>query len=312
MLCNLAEDVKKSYREGLINDGQALEISRLSPGGDQQKAVTYIKKEQSWGGRVVSVKILKEWIEEFFDQLAFQPWLKNKEAMAAVGPCHECPKDTNTLFGEVKEGACTTTKCHQRKMKKYIEFMKEQTPGLVLVSTGYNHEAGVLGEYEYEKVAKGRKGAKQALIIKGKNRGKIINVVVTKMPVNQMTPEEKQKHEEEVKKQRIEEQKRRNAEKAKENRKMENMLKNIIWPLKEKHLDPLFEMIMEHGEDLNDIAKRRKLEGKMDQDGSYENPDEVVKEFFVKSDPRTKMQLIVEVALESIWGDTNSIMKKFN
>lgn len=311
MLCNLADEIKKAYREAVLNDGQALEISRLSATGDQQKALTHVKQNQSWGGKILSVKDLKSWIDQtFFDELAFQPWLKSKEAMAAVGPCHECPKETSTLFGEVKEGACTTSRCHSRKMKKYVDWMKEQTPGLVLVSKEMygGHKAGVLGEYDYKKVVKDAKNSKPALIVAGKDRGKLISVNVTKMPVGQMTPEEKVKHEEEVKKEKIESDKRQAAKKEKENRKMEGALKNITWPLKEKHLEPLLDLLINNAE-LEDIAERRKMEGKRDEDGSYSDPEKVLRDGFAKSDAKTKIQIVFEVGLSDCW-EVDKIIKK--
>lgn len=313
MLNHLADEVKKAYREGVINDGHAVEIARLSPGGDQQKAVTHVKERTSWG-KVYTVKELREWIEdEFFDELEFQPWLKNAEAMAAVGACKECPKDTNTIFGEAKEGACTTTRCYKRKLKKYLDWMKEKTPGLVLVSTEYSHPAGVLGEYDYKRVAKGSKGAKQALVVAGKGRGRMLHVKVTKLPVNQMTTEEKEKHAEETRKEKEAEEKSRTAELERANRRMENMLKNVTWPLKEKHLEPLFDIMLEHASDLDDIIDRRKLEGKKDEYGNYDDAQKLLEKAFAKMDTRSKLQLIVELGFSSVYGQQqDSLMKKFN
>ncbi len=314
MLCNLAEEVKQAYREGEVNDGHAVEIARLSPGGDQQKTLTHIKQETSFG-RSLPVRLLSTWIEiTFFNELAFQPWLKDKEAMAAVGLCKECPPETNTLFGEVKEGACSTTRCHKRKMQKYIQWMKEKTPGLILVSTEYGSRPGMISEYDYELVAKGTKNSKPGLIVHGKNRGKLITVLVKNQPVNQMTPEEKAAHEKKMKLEREAEKKKQEAETTRENRKMEETLKNITWPLKEKHLAPLFTILTEHADGLDDIAKRRKLEGKRDEEGDYENVHETIKNCFGASDPLTKMQMIVEVALMQMWSgnDRSQMMKKFN
>ncbi len=313
MLCNLIDEAKKAYRAGEINDGHALEISRLSPGGDQQKCLTHVKQSMAYG-RSYPVNELTRWIEgTFLHELAFQPWLKDKEAMVAVGPCRECPPETNTLFGEAKTGACTTTRCHKRKMKKYIEWMKEKNPGLVLISTNYSHGAGVLGEYDWERSSKGAKGSKPALIVEGKNRGKVINVSVKKIPVTQMTPEEKKKHEEEIEKKRIAEKKSEEARKALDSRKMDGMLKNIVWPMKESHLEPLFEIMLDRGDDLGDIALRRKLDGKKDEDGEFEDAEAVLRKFFAGASPKEKLGLIIEIAISMLWGsEQDKVMKKFN
>lgn len=311
MLNALVEDVKKAYREGVINDGHAVEIARLSPGGDQQKALTHVKERTSWG-KSYPVKELRGWIDDiFFDKLAYQPWLKSVEAMAAVGSCKECPKETNTLFGQAKEGACTTTRCHKRKMQKYIDWMKEKTPGLVLVSTEYGRKAGVLSEYDYKKVAKDSKGSKPALVVDGTGRGKIINVKVSNMPVAQMTPEEKAKRDEVAKKQRDADKKRDDKRLADEGRKMDNTLKNVSWPLKEKHLEPLLDLMIEHENNIEDIASRRQLPGEKDEDGNYKDAEQAVRDFFGKTDARVKMQIVVEVGLGGTWHN-EQIMKKFN
>lgn len=315
MLANLADDVKKAYRDGVINDGHAAEIAKLSPGGDQQKAVAQVKDRTSWG-ETYTVKELQRWIkEELFDALAFQPWLKNKEAMVAVGACQECPPATSTLFGEVKEGTCTTTKCHERKMEKYLKWVKEKTPDIVLVSTEYGREKGVLNPYDYEKVAKTTKGSQPALILHGKDRGKIIQVKVNKSkPVAHMSAEEKKEHEEKQKKEKEAEAKRQAAEMLKRSKKMDECLENITWPLKEKNLDPLFELIMDRDDaDLDEIIKRRKIEADCNEDGDVKNPDEVIRKFFAQQDPLLKMQIIVELLLLGLWDDGRiRIMKKFN
>ncbi|MDD5527756.1 MAG: ParB/RepB/Spo0J family partition protein [Patescibacteria group bacterium] len=312
MLLNLAAEVQKAYRDGSLNDGHALEISRLTPGDDQHKALKYVQEKQKWG-KAVSVKDLKEFIDqEFFDELKFQPWLKDEEAMKAVGECIECPKDTNTLFGEVKAGACTTIKCYRRKMKKYVDWMKEKTPGLVLVSSGYNPKAGVLGEFDYEKAKKSDAKVKSALVVDGKNRGKIINVVITKMPVNQMTAEEKKEHEKELEKQRIADEKREAAEKEREARKMEGALKNITWPIQDKHLNSLAEIAISRADndDMTDIAKRLKLEGKCDEDGEFEDVEKVLRGYWEKAGAQEKLRLIFELFLGTLWGDArNKVIK---
>jgi hypothetical protein len=41
-----------------------------------------------------------------------------------------------------------------------------------------------------------------------------------------------------------------------------------------------------------------------------EDAEKALREFFAKADPKTKMQIIVEVGLSSVYDD--SIMKKFN
>lgn len=307
MLNNLAEDLKTAYRQGSLNDGQAFEISRLSPEGDQQKALKKVTDHQQWG-KTMSVSDLKEWIEHtFFDELSFQPWLKSKEAMEAVGECQECPKDTNTLFGETKQGACTTSKCHARKMNRYITWMKKQNPELVLVSSEWRAKKGVLSNDDYRKASKTDKGAKQALIVTGKNKGRIIYVTVIRMPEPAITPEGKKKQEEKAEKDRIAKRKREAEKEAKQNRKLEAALNNITWPLEERYLKILLDIVLSSSQDEQRIAKRLKLEGELDEDGDYKDTEKALREYFDKSEPTEKIRLIFEIAVVGDWKEDEKI-----
>jgi len=110
------------------NDRRPRSITGKLSNDDQLTALKWIKDE--W--ETPSVKELKEWIEEtFYNQLENQPWLNNIEANEAVGPCKECKPSMSSLFGDVKEGACTDLKCWKRKMAKYIDY--------VMASKGINN-----------------------------------------------------------------------------------------------------------------------------------------------------------------------------
>lgn len=304
-LGHLAPEVAAAYRAGDLNDGQAAEIAKLSPGGDQQKALTHVKRMQSWGERVYSVKDLNGWMRDTFsNELAFQPWLKSAEATQAVGPCKGCPANTSTLFGEVKVGACTTTRCHRRKLQKWIEWMQERTPGLVLVSAGYDRANGTLGQYDYAVVKKGTKGSVPALIVAGPGRGRMISITTKReKPVSQMTPEEKAKHDEAVRKEAAAEAKKKAADQAKEDKKTEAMLAKITWPLTEQHLGVLFRIALaaSNSSDANDIAKRRKLEWKRDADGDYEDMEAGLTKLFEQATPVEKLRLTFELTIKSSW-----------
>lgn len=313
MLCNLVAEAKKAYRDGLINDGHAVEIAKLVPGTDQTQTLTEVKRRTSQGYSY-AVKDLQAWIERaFYNEMAIQPWLKEKEALAAVGVCKECPPETNTLFGEVKEGACTALKCYKRKMEKFINWMKEKNPGLVLLTDSPWGGRGVLGKNDYKKCVKESKGARPALNVEGKAKGQMIYIKVEEkeLPANAMTPEEKQKRDDLKVKEEAAEKKREEAEMAKENKKMEEFLKKITWPLKEKHLDGLFAVVTDnHNAQFEKIAERRKLDGKKDENGNYDDAEKVVGKFFIEQEPKVKIQMIIEFLLESNYY-RNNLMKKF-
>ncbi len=258
----------------------------------------------------MSVSHLKDWIEQtFFDELSFQPWLRNKEAMEAVGECKECPKDTNTLFGETKQGACTTSKCHARKMNRYINWMKKQNPELILVSTEWRAKKGVLSSNDYSKATKTDTGVKQALIVSGRNRGKVIHIIVSKTveAEMEMTPEQKKKQEEKAERDRLAILKREAEKQTRQNKKLELALNNITWPLEETYLKVLFDIIMSNVQGEQRIARRLKLEGELDEDGDYKNVEEVLLQYFNKSEPIEKIRLIFELAIAEDWHEDERI-----
>ncbi len=312
MLCNLVDVLRKAYLDGKLNDGQALEISKLSPEGDQEKALNHVKQSYSYKGmNILSVGDLKEWIDEtFFNELAFQPWLKDKEAMKAIGECKYCPKETSTLFGEIKTGACTSMKCYRRKMDLYIKWLREKTPGLVLVSAnGWSKKRGVIGEYDYKKVKKEDKNAKPALIVEGRNRGAIINITSNKPSLE--TPEEKKDRLENEREEKDADKKRRQAEAERESKKMAGHLDNITWPMKEKHLEPLFDIVLDNTNEAMEVANRLKLDGKRNEDGDLWYPEKDLRDYFLKADAKTKLQIIFELGLRDLYDDLQAkVIKK--
>lgn len=84
--------------------------------------------------------------------------------------------------------------------------------------------------------------------------------------------------------------------------------------MRESHLEALFELVVQGSSSEDNIAKRRKLEGKIDEDGEYADAEKALRDFFAKSDSKTKLQLIVEILLEGFWNQDvrEKIMKKFN
>lgn len=312
MLTNLCDEARKEYRAGSVNDGQAAEIARLSPGGDQQKAITYVRQRTSYG-HVVKTYELHNWIQsEFFTELAFQPWLKDKEAMKAVGPCIECPKNTDTLFGEVKEGACTTTRCLKRKLLKYIKWVKENNPEILFVRNDWGAATpGLLGKGSFDKVKMSVKGAREALIIEGAGRGKIIYIKTSHEQVSQMTPEQKRVHDKKLAKEKKEREKKEAAERKREEKKMNEVLSRISWPLKDKQLEVLFDIVVDNANNIEEIVARRELDGQRDSDGELKDTEKVLRTEFLKADAKGKIRIVFDVLLSDIWeGRRNGFIKK--
>ncbi len=320
-LTNLIERPANAYRKGDITDGHAVLIAKLSF-NDQSKAMKYLKE----GWELPSVKEFKEWIERtFYHPLAFQPWLKDKEANEAVGECIECLPNKNTLFGEVKEGACTDLKCWKRKMEKYIEYQiakaKEQGIEMLKVSKEYSSDSsGILSASKYQSLSFKKKEqckyAQKAIVAAGPDTGTFLWICVNPKCTKHysqhadysLSPKEKERRKKEAKKQK--------AERENEEEKIVEALNKIKWPLDKKTLDIIFEMILQ-GQGttvLRPVAKRFGITPEKKTNSmsySYYDWEAPIREAAKKMDNAKKLRFIIGVLLERTWGFKNKVLKMF-
>lgn len=311
-LTNLIERVVKSYRKGKINDGHAVLIAKLSP-NDQKKVMRYLTGQ--W--QLPPVRELKEWIKrEFYDSLAFQPWLRNKEVDMAVGGCVECEPDRNTLFGKVKEGACTDLKCWNRKMKNYVKYRvakaKEEGTVLLKVTKEYGSaSAGIISPSNYESLSFKKKEqckyAQKAIVAADRDIGTSLWVCISpdcskhryQHSTYRLTPKEKEKRRKEAKKQR--------EKRIKEEESIVEALNKIKWPLKRKVLNAMVEMTLRNQGTtvLRPVAKRFGIEAKKTKSygttlSDWEAP---VREAVKKMTNAKKLRFIVGIMFERTWRD---------
>lgn len=307
-LTNLEQKPADQYRAGKILDGHAVLIARLSA-DDQAKALKYASDRYD----LPSVKDLKEWIERnIYSQLDNQPWLKDKEAMKAVGPCKECDPKRASLFGEIKEGACTSLKCWARKMDAFVEWRVKEGK-LIRVSNEYGQTPkGTVGKGDFVMVAKSGKdrcdSARGAIVVIGSDAGTEFDICTNPKCQKHrgmksqygLTPKEQAERKEERKKEIAE------SNKAKEERKikLEKALAKIKWPMTEKHLDALLELALEQaGSNLyRSVAKRHELTVPKEKNtwGSTSwNYDGAVKEMAKGLDNSGKIRLIFELLIDT-------------
>lgn len=303
-LTNLTEQAQKAFRSGKINDGLAILISDLAP-HHQKEALKYCEQYEP------SVKDLKEWIiENVYEPLKNQPWLDSKEMTEAVGPCVECPPTRQSLFGDVKEGACTDLRCWKRKMGKYIDntiaIFGEKGIELTKIKKGYGSAEGkeVLSHSQYESVSKKCGHETKAIVVEGEDMGKVMNICIDpKCPTHGNTqkeykasPEEKAKRKEE----RLQAIKDKEAEDKKLLKKLEKITaKNII-----EHLDIFIELIFEATGYLASqrICKRHgiEVEKKEDFPGSFSRDySKALKKFINDSDNDQKLRLAFEMIIDN-------------
>lgn len=307
-LVQLGKDAEKSYRLGILNDGHAVEVARLSPAGDQQKAVAWVKNRYA----PPSVKDLKEWIDrEFFTHLVRQPWLTDKSAAAVVGECRECPKNVDTLFGPAKAGACVSVKCWKRKMDAYLSWRLKQSPKSALIVLDWSNDKGVLAIGSYRQVGKKKcEYAATGIVASGPKVGTAVAICVeTKCKVHNrggygrkvaLTPAEKareQKAQEDARK-------RKAAAEARERRVFEYAVARVSFPPSDATLGVMLECVMYHA-DLSEIAERRAFPG------WEKDSEKAVRDGFAKLGKTEKFRFVVEALLDGVWSeDRKSLLKK--
>lgn len=252
LLTDLNEKAQTDLRKGKMLISHALLIARLDD-KQQSAALRFIYDFHE----LPDTDELREWIQKqtFTQLLKNQPWKNDAELAAAVGPCQECPKGTD-LFGEKAEGECSDPTCYARKMTAYIELKKKEYQDkkipLTLVSSTHSGQAqdigkGVKPSSEYVELEKKDHcdSEHKALIVHGyRDIGKIIRICTDKAckkhnyqsSAYALKPAEKARRKREMEKEK--------AKKDFEAVEIEKAAKKIAWPLNEKGLDVLFEIVM--------------------------------------------------------------------
>lgn len=304
VLVQLAKEPEAAYRKGEINDGHAIELAALSPAGDQQAVLKWMREETRYGG-TVTVKELQDHIaHEFTSDLENQPWVGNTAAEEAVGPCKECPPNRSTLFGEVKAGACTSLNCWARKMKKFVAWKKEQTEGAVLISESYCNVAGVLSNSQYRDAGKKKCEHIVTGVIAAEQRGagrtkKICLKRGCKVHDEYnssrapMTPEERAA----AKKAKEAEKRKEEAAAKKETERVNKALAKISWPPTGNVLDVLYAFVDEETYGHEEIAAAHGLNVEEKNEHSYTRSSEALADLFKQSDDAGKLRLIVEMVI---------------
>lgn len=252
---------------------------------------------------------LKEWIKEtLHDPLKRQPWTKTKNPEEIVGKCVECQPDVATLFGEVKEGRCTSYVCWERKMDAWIAELAKSHKAKK-VSTQYGQpKKGILSRSEYTIVGKKScETAKEGIVAEGSDIGKVVRICEDKAcPTHygqnahyDRTPAEKAraKKEREKAKEEIE---KKNAEILKS-------IGRVKFPMSEAHLNALYDMVLRHAgmSQMQPVLKRHGVKpGTVTEHGytsrDYEGPIRKIAEGEGKNG---KLRMIFELMIPDYMGE---------
>lgn len=250
LLTNLIEKAAEAYRKGKMFDGHAVLIARLGS-NDQAKALKEVTGR--WAPPILSE--FKSWIKrEIETTLEFQPWLKDEEARVAVGECLPgCGAKDETLFGPVRKGACTDSKCWGIKMEKWVEYKiykaGENDAVLLKVSKEYGIVSkGVIGRSEYSSLSFKKKEqceyAQEAIVAEGEDMGQMMMVCV-----DPKCAKHRPSHSEYAPT-KAEKAKRKKEAVAKKKREESNIRKfmdgvdKVEFPLTKKHLDALLDFAL--------------------------------------------------------------------
>jgi ParB family chromosome partitioning protein len=250
ILTNLSTPSKAAYRNGKINGGHAEIVARLAS-DEQGKALKFIDEREA------DTADLREWVQELVVKKlsSAPPWKDHEKLVAAAAPCAECEKKKGgDLFGKGAAEQCGDPTCFARRMAAHIELTKQEFKGknipLVLVASGFvsNLPKGVIHHHDYNHVT-GKDtcdSESKALVVVGdEDVGRVIRVCTNKQcrthgETQYGTPYKKTPKEIAARKKEVA---RVKAARAKFEAEILKGLEKVKWPLSEKQLDALLDLV---------------------------------------------------------------------
>jgi ParB/RepB/Spo0J family partition protein len=124
-LCDLVEEARQAFFDGLLDASTALLIARI-PVAKLQIEATHAVTETGWDGEKMSYRYARDMIQrEFMLDLNQAPFdRKDADLLPKAGACSACPKRTGNqpgLFDDVKnKDVCTDTVCFGMKKVAYV------------------------------------------------------------------------------------------------------------------------------------------------------------------------------------------------
>jgi ParB family chromosome partitioning protein len=325
-LTNLCPAAAKEYRKGEMMDGAAYLVAKLSE-HDQLAALKYMG--QTWRG--VTVSELKKWIEKtFYHPLAFQPWVKDAAVAKIVGPCEECSPAREALFGSVKENQCTDLRCWKRKMDVYVTHrIKSAEGGLIPVVKQYGVPerktfAGmtVLSESNFEGLPSDKKkhceGAVQGIVVDGPDTGTTIWICAGDECSKHGEQHTDYRPSEKEKAKRKKEREKEDARRVAFDTAISEAIGKVKWPLSEKHLEALFDLMLDHSSSnsAQPLLKRHGLKADVKKTKEYRERDfrSPLRRLAEGAGQDGKLRMIFELLLPTYWthSDDKEMKKKIS
>jgi hypothetical protein len=299
-----------------MNAGHASLIARLDE-KLQKDAVEYtVGHKDSQYHETPTTSELREWIQErvYAEAMKSPPWKGDQEAQAVFEGCEECRGKGTNLFGKGAAEACSNPNCYAQRAAAYIALQLAKSPELVKLSGNYSNDDDLIGRSSYHEIAGRKDGCdhqESGIVVSGEGLGhkKVFCRApecekhwVRSAPGGHYKPT---KQELAARKKQREDDAKKKA--AADKRVLEAVAK-VKWPMSEKHLDVLFDLVFRrfgysylqpvatrHG--VKAVKTKRKY-GYMGRD--LEKP---LVEMAEKNGKTGKLQLIFEIALETQGSD---------
>ena len=125
-LCDLVEEARQAFFDGLLDASTALLIARIPVAKLQIEATKAVTQKNNWNGELPSYRQARDMIQQsFMLDLNEAPFdRKDAELLPKAGACTACPKRTGNqpgLFDDVKnKDVCTDTVCFGMKKVAYV------------------------------------------------------------------------------------------------------------------------------------------------------------------------------------------------
>lgn len=309
VLTNLSAASKTAYKKGLLMDGHALVLSRLTP-EQQFDSIKWIKEESP------SISDLNDYVAKEYDEpLKNQPWLKIKNGKEVVGPCTKCPLNINTLFGDREDGHCVDLNCWNIKMKRYEKHLLDKNQGAVKISLSYwVEDKKILSSGQYKSISTNKKShcklAVKGVVSEGESRGRLLDICFDPKCTKHSAQHVSYKRTEAEKESARKEKEKAQLQQERDNKQIYSSLEKITWPVEPKTLDIIVELIIAKyniTEHIKPVVQRHEWD-LVKKESSWSKRIETDWVATMRSkvaimNDKEKLRLILEIMLEAAWED---------
>ena len=248
------------------------------------------------------------------------PWKGDTELEAALGGCEECRGKGGDLFGKKAADACTNPKCYANRLAAYIEVQLKKNPDLVRLSGNYSNTDDLIGTQSYKEIHSKKERcdhAEKGIIVNGYGFSHMIQFCRAPECEKHWKHETPGGHYKPTTEEREARKKARAAEikkKEKEDAALAAALENIAWPITEKHLDVLVDLVFgRFGYSyIQPVAARHGIKAVKKTQNGYTSRDleTPLRKWVNEQSKEGKLRSLFEIALEANSYDRTKYLKR--